>query len=135
MKLSNKKYLAGLGIALLLIWFIVDAVSQPGVQDLAGGFEEVALYRNENNTGPIVRIYAVTVADTTRWGEMQQYGQYMPHTKYGNTRVYFFAAGQPAPTQLRSGAQPFAPTFNGACLALYEKDLMGNVSFRKHPFL
>jgi hypothetical protein len=128
---KHKKYLAGLAVALLLIWFVVDAGSQPGVQDLRGGFTEVALYRNENNTGPIQRIYAVTVADTTRWAEMRQYGDFMPHTKYGNTRVYFFAAGRPAPTVLRPGTEPFDPAFAGNCLAVYEKELMGNVSFKK----
>ncbi|GAB3589073.1 hypothetical protein [Hymenobacter daeguensis] len=133
--LKNKKFLAGIGVVLLLIWLIADAASEPGVQDLQGGFQEVALYRNENNTGPIQRIYAVTVADPTRWAEMQQYGQYMPHTKYGNTRVYFFSADRPAPTQVQPGAQPFAPAFRTNCLAVFEKDLMGAVSFKKQPFL
>jgi hypothetical protein len=133
--LKNKKFLAGIGVVLLLIWLIADAASEPGVQDLKGGFQEVAMYRNENNTGPIQRIYAVTVADTTRWAEMQQYGQYMPHTKYGNTRVYFFAAARPAPTQVQPGAEPFASEFRGNCLAVFEKDLMGTVSFKKQPRL
>ncbi|MHC2992027.1 hypothetical protein OB13_10670, partial [Pontibacter sp. HJ8] len=70
--------------AALVIWFIYDSFSLPSVDDLKGDFKEVAFYRNENNTGPIVRIYAVTVADTL-WKEMQAYGDYMPHTKYGNT--------------------------------------------------
>ena len=130
-----KKYLLGLPIAALLLWFIVDAVSQPGVADLTAGFDEVAKLCNENNTGPILRVYAVTVADTTQWEQMQQYGAYMPYTKYGNTRVYFFAQNGPAPRTVQPGPQPFSPTLQRACLASYEKDLMGNVSFKKHPFL
>ncbi|OUJ72198.1 hypothetical protein [Hymenobacter crusticola] len=130
----NKKYLFGLALAALLVWFIVDAVSQPSPQDLPGDFEEVGMFRNENNTGPIVRIYSVTVGDTTRWQEMEQYGNLMPYTKYGTTKVYFFAKGQQAPTTLQATPPHFAPTFNRHCLASYEKDVMSKVTFRKHPF-
>ena len=128
-----KKYLIGLVIILLLGWIIADATTQPGVQDLPGNFEEVALYRNENNTGPIIRIYAVTLTDTL-WEEMQQYGNYMPHTKYGNTRVYFFLQGSPVPNKLTPGTENIKPEFKKHCLAMYEKDVMGTVSFRKFPF-
>ena len=128
------KYLLGAATALLLLWFVFDALTQPGPQDLDGDFTEVALYRNENNTGPVQRIYAVTVADTVRWAEMQQYGEYMPYTKYGNTRVYFFSAAGPAPRALQPGPVPFAPELQAKCLAVYEKDLQSNVSFKRRPF-
>lgn len=119
--------------AALIIWFIYDSFSQPGPQDLAGDFEEVAMYRNENNTGPIVRIYAVTVADTL-WEEMQAYGDYMPHTKYGNTRVYFFLKGKPAPGEVFPGEENFGQQYRPYTAAVYEKDAMSQVSFRKEPF-
>lgn len=90
------------------------------------------MFRNENNTGPIVRVYSVTVGDTTRWQEMEQYGDLMPYTKYGTTKVYFFA--KQAPTSLQATPPYFAPTFNHYCLASYEKDVMSKVTFRKHPF-
>lgn len=128
------KYLAGIVVALLVIWFIADATTQPSVQDLKGDFQEVAFYRNENNTGPIIRIYAVTTADTL-WREMEQYGNFMPHTKYGNTKVYFFLKGNPVPDQLYPGKENFNKEQNKYCLAVYEKDAMGNTSFRKYPFL
>ena len=126
------KYLALGALVLLLGWFIFDSLSQPGVGDLKGDFQQVALYRNANNTGPIVRVYAVTVADTL-WQQMRQYGDFMPHTKYGNTRVYFFRQGQPAPKEVRPGDVNFAPEFNPNCLAKYEKDVMGNVTFQPYP--
>lgn len=126
------KYLALGAVALLLGWFVYDALSQPTGQDLPGNFQEVATYRNENNTGPIVRVFAVTVADTL-WPEMRQYGDLMPYTKYGNTKVYFFRQGQPVPKTLRPGETNFDSEFNKYCLAKYEKELMGNVSFRKSP--
>ena len=125
--------MAGLVIALLVTWFIADAVNEPSVQDLAGGFREVAFYRNENNTGPIIRLYAVTVTDTL-WREMEQYGQFMPHTKYGTTRVYFFRQGRPAPKEILPGPEPFDPSLKPYCLARYEKDAMGETSFQHFPF-
>ncbi|WP_400193086.1 hypothetical protein [Hymenobacter sp. B81] len=127
------KYLLCLAVGALLAWFIVDALSQPSPQDLPGGFEEVAMFRNENNTGPIVRIYAVTVADTSRWQEMQQYGELMPHTKYGTTKVFFFVKNAPAPTQVQPAQPHFPAELNRYCLAVYEKDLMSRASFAKQP--
>ena len=134
MNKSRRKYLIGLVVTLLVIWFIADAVNEPGVQDLKGNFDEVAFYRNENNTGPIIRIYAVTLTDTL-WQEMEQYGNFMPHTKYGNTKVYFFRKGRPIPEKVYPGEENFPAELQKYCLARYEKDAMGNVSFRKNPFL
>lgn len=119
--------------AALIAWFIYDSFSQPGVDDLEGNFKEVAMYRNENNTGPIVRVYAVTVADTL-WQQMQQYGDYMPHTKYGNTKVYFFLQDKPAPDKVVAGNQSFDARFQEFAVARYEKDAMGQVSFVRYPF-
>ncbi len=127
------KYLALGALVLLLGWFIFDSLSQPGVGDLKGNFREVASYRNENNTGPIVRVLAVTVADTL-WQQMRQYGDFMPYTKYGNTKVYFFRQGQPVPKEVQPGAVSFDPEFNQNCLAKYEKEVMGNVTFQPYPF-
>lgn len=132
MNTRRRKYLAGLVVAVLLIWFIADAVNQPGVQDLKADFEEVALYRNENNTGPIIRIYAVAVTDTL-WDKMEKYGAFMPHTKYGNTKVYFFKKGLPAPQKLYPGTDNFDPQFKPYLLASYQKDAMGNINFAKFP--
>ncbi|GAA4312437.1 hypothetical protein [Nibribacter koreensis] len=133
--MSGKKVkylLIALG-ALLVIWFIKDAFTQPSIDDLSGEFNEVAFYRNENNTGPIQRIYAVTVEDTL-WDQMQQYGEFMPHTKYGTTRIYFFLQNQPFPETIAPGQDNFDAQYQKHCLAKYEKDAMGQVSFVKWPF-
>lgn len=127
------KYILIAVFVLLVGWFLKDALTQPGVRDLPGDFEEVAVYRNENNTGPIKRIYAVTVADTL-WDQMQQYGDFMPHTKYGTTTVYFFLKGQPVPQQVVPGEQNFDARFQEDVLAVYEKDAMNQVSLVKWPF-
>ncbi|WP_375435023.1 hypothetical protein [uncultured Hymenobacter sp.] len=127
------KYLLGLGSVALLAWFIADTFSQLSPQDLPGEFQEVAMVRNENNTGPVVRIYAVTIGDTSRWQEMQQYGALMPYTKYGSTKVFFFAKGGPSPTLLQLKQPHFTSALNRYCLASYEKDVMSKVTFLKHP--
>ncbi|MGV3538197.1 MAG: hypothetical protein ACO1OQ_00210 [Rufibacter sp.] len=133
--MSGKKLKYGLTaiFVVLVLWFMKDAFTQPGVQDLEGGFEEMALYRNENNTGPIQRIYAVTVADTQH-AQLQKYGDYMPHTKYGTTKVYFFLKGKPTPQEVFPGEQNFDAQFQENCLAVYEKDAMGQVSLVRRPF-
>lgn len=105
---------------------------QPGVNDLKGGFKEVAHYRNENNTGPIQHIFAVTVKDTSS-AELEIYGNFMPHHKGGNTKVYFFPEGFPVPENLSAGKINFDPRFNPYCIALYEKTAMGNSSIEKYP--
>ena len=58
----------------------------------------------------------------------------MPYTKYGNTTVYFFRRGQPVPKAVQPGEVNFSAEFNKNCLAKYEKEVMGNVSFRQYPW-
>lgn len=127
------KYVLLAVFAVLAVWFIKEAFTQPGVQDLPNDFVEVAAYRNENNTGPIQRVYLVS-AEGTHWEQMEQYGNYMPHTKYGTTKVYFFLKGQPMPPKAYPGERNFDADFEQDCLALYEKDAMGQVSLVKWPF-
>jgi len=126
-----------IGIALLVIalvgWMLKDTFTQSGIEDLKGGFKEISSYRNENNTGPVQRIYVVTVKDTLG-AQLQDYGNLMPHTKYGNTKVYYFLEGKEAPTALTPGQVNFDSRFNQNCFALYEKSAMGNVGLLKWPF-
>lgn len=117
-----------LAVVVFIGYLVYDAVSLRGVDDLEGGFREVAFYRNENNTGPVVRIYAVTVrkpADV----EMKTYGDLMPYNKYGTTIVYFFKEGGPWPEKLRREEPHFDSHFSRNCLASYKKDPMGQVTF------
>lgn len=122
-----------IAVVLLVVAMLWSSLSQPGIADLSGDIKEVALYRNENNTGPVKRIYAVTVSDTV-WSDMEAYGNYMPYSKLGTTTVYFFKAGQPAPDKLTPGAPNFSSSFNAGCLAKYEKNSMGAISLSRHPF-
>lgn len=133
--MRNKKLSTFLTILILVlvVWMLKGTFMQPGVNDLKGDFKEVAHYRNDNNTGPIQHVFAVTVKDTGK-AEMEAYGNFMPHHKGGNTKVYFFLAGSPVPEDLYAGKVNFDPKFNQYCIALYEKTAMGNASIEKKPF-
>lgn len=120
-------------ITAILIWLVKDIFIQKNITDLKGGFTEIASYRNENNTGPIQRIYSVRVKDTTQ-AELEAYGNFMPHTKYGNTKVYFFKEGSATPTSLFPGEVNFDSIYAKNCFALYEKSAMGNFGVILNPF-
>lgn len=130
---KNKKNLLLLVLAIIIGYIVYDSTSQPTVADLQGGFREVAMYRNENNTGPIVRVYAVSVEDTLS-KDMLKYGDLMPYTKYGTTTVYFFNAAKPFPNSLAASEPHFDPGFSPNCLAVYRKDANGQVSLDEKPF-
>jgi hypothetical protein len=120
-------------ISLILFWIISDTLTQPGVGDLEGEFIEMAKYRNENNTGPVIRVYAVLASDTL-WNEMKAYGDFMPHTKYGNTKVFFFLDKENTPERLSSTEPYFDSHFQSNCVAQFEKTAMGEARFKKYPF-
>jgi len=130
---KNTKILLTLMIVAILIWLLKDTFSQRTTGDLKGGFTERASYRNDNNTGPIQRIFSVSVTDTAD-AELEAYGNLMPHSKYGNTKVYFFKEGDAAPTQLFPGRLNFDATYAKNCYALYEKSAMGNFVVILNPF-
>lgn len=122
------------GVALIsVLFFVYDSLTQPGINDLTGGYKELAVYRNENNTGPVVRIYAVSVKDVNPV-EMQQYGEFMPYTKYGTTTVYFFK-GDTLPDRVYPGESNFDKKFEEYCIAAYKKDASGIVTFEPLPFI
>ena len=120
-------------VLFLVGWMLKATFFQPGAGDLKGGFKQVAEYRNENNTGPVQYVFAVTVKDTV-WSEMETYGNYKPHHKGGTTKVYYFLEGSPVPSELSPGKVNFGSSFNTSCVAMYEKTAVGNVIVTKHPF-
>lgn len=131
MKTNKLKYIFFFAIAVVAVYITVNSFSQPGVSDLQTEFREVAFYRNENNTGPVIRVYAVTVSDTL-WNELEQYGGFMPHNKYGNTKVFFFSKNQLYPKAVNPGGTNFDQEFERYVLAKYEKDGLGRESFIVH---
>lgn len=125
-------YAVAIAVMVLVFLMAKDTFDQPGIEDMKAGFKEVVMYRNANNTGPVQRIYVVTVQDSV-WKEMQDYGNLMPHTKYGNTKVYFFMKNSEVPKTLQPGNVNFDTRFNLSCIALYEKSAMSQVVFNKNP--
>ncbi|PWS26040.1 hypothetical protein DHW03_18515 [Pedobacter yonginense] len=133
MRKKSLFYLTFIGVLILIFFIVKDTLNQPGIGDMKSGFKEVVKYRNANNTGPVQRIYVVTVKDSI-WKEMEDYGNIMPHTKYGNTKVYFFMENSNVPKALEPGAINFDSQYNKSCIALFEKSAMSQVAFNKHPF-
>ncbi len=118
---------------ILVIAMIWNAINEPGIKDLKGNFKELVFIRNEQNTGPVIRIYAVSL-DNENWDAMKQYGNYMPHNKYGNTKIYFFLNNKETPNSLNFGDINIDERFKKYCIAVYEKDGMSQTSLRRHPF-
>ena len=96
-----KVYILAVSV-LIIITIIWNTLTEPGIKDLKSDFKEVAFIRNEQNTGPVIRIYAVSLK-TENWEEMEKYGNYMPHTKYGTTRIYLFLSNGEIPEELNFG--------------------------------
>jgi hypothetical protein len=133
--MSAKKvfYLISAMVTFLVVWLIYESFTQPGVGQLKGEFRELAFYRNENNTGPIKRVYAV-YTNSRDWEVLEQYGKFMPHTKYGVTLVYFFGTGGSSLRKLEPSPPHFEAKFQKDCIAVYEKNAMGQESFKIQPF-
>lgn len=118
---------------LIIIAIVWNTLTEPGIKDLKSDFKEVAFIRNEQNTGPVIRIYAVSLK-AENWEEMEQYGNYMPHTKYGTTRIYFFLNNTDLPEELNFGEVNIPERYKKNCIAIYEKDGMSQTSIRKYPY-
>ena len=113
-----------------MLW---NTLSEPGIKGLQGNLKETAFIRNEQNTGPVIRIYAISI-DAENWKDMEQYGNYMPHNKYGTTRVYFFLSNKPYTGKLELTGDNIEDDYKQNCIALYEKNGMSQSSIVKYPF-
>jgi hypothetical protein len=129
---KNKVYLFIVS-AIIIVAMLWSALSTPGIKDLKGNLSETNFLRNEQNTGPIVRVYAVSI-DEENWESMEKYGNYMPHNKYGTTRVYFFLSANPFRGKLQIEDQNIEKADQKQCIALYEKNGMSQSSLIKYPF-
>ncbi|MBK6263437.1 hypothetical protein JKA74_00205 [Marivirga sp. S37H4] len=127
-----KKYFL-IGIILITGLMFYSLLSEENIHDLEGGFEQTAYVRNENNTGPIVRIYAFTLNDSL-WQNMEKHGNLMPHTKYGTTEVYYFLKNQQAPSSLNLKDSRFDEQYQQYCIAKFTKDGQGRATLLRHPF-
>ncbi|WP_236032723.1 hypothetical protein [Algoriphagus pacificus] len=119
--------LAGL-VIFLVFWIGKESFTQPGLEQFEGKYEEIASYRNENNTGPVVRVLAVKALDSSKdW--MKDFGDFQPHTKYGRTVVFFFSEGVDQKISLAPKDPYFSAGYQPYVIATYEKGPMGDVTF------
>ena len=131
MKTNYWFYILFIVLGLLVVVILYDTFNQPGVGELEGNFQEISKSRNENNTGPVIRVYAVYT--DAGWEAMKAYGDFMPHTKYGNTKVFFFDQ-KLEEMDLNLKAQYFDTAFQSSCKAVYEKSAMGVANLQQNPF-
>ncbi|MGM0945998.1 MAG: hypothetical protein ACQEW9_12505 [Bacteroidota bacterium] len=121
---TNKIIFTGLlTLVIALVFYITkESFSGAGLSRFEGKLEEMDFYRNENNTGPVLRVYSVKVIEKD-YELMQEFAKSMPHTKYGRTLVFFFSDELNKKVKVR----PNEPYFD----SVYEPFLMG--SFQKTP--
>lgn len=103
---------------------VKESFSGQGVAAYQDKFEEIGYFRNENNTGPIQRVYAfrTKVQDPE---VLKSFANLLPHTKYGRTLVFFVAETWKEPVVF-SPAPPYLPSsIQSHLLAEYEKTPMG----------
>ena len=110
MKKNKRLWLLVIPILVLLGFILKDSFNQKSIEDLPGGFKEVAFVRKEQNKGGIIRIYAVTVGDLLN-ADYSGCLDLMPVNDYGSTTtVYFFDRSAPYPTSLAIEAPHFDTT-------------------------
>ncbi len=130
MKIGKIIFLIGIALFLSIIYITFN---QPGEERYAVEFKEIDFLRNENNTGPINRIYAIYVQDSA-WQDMASYAASKPYTKYGSTKVFFFIKEYSGQTFLSWNNDHIPENIRRDCIASYHKENNGRVRFLKYPF-
>ena len=127
---TSKLIWIGVGLVVGLILYLImrESLSQPGLERFEGKYEEIAFFRNENNTGPVVRVMAIRALDSDQaW--MRDFAEAQPHTKYGRTLVFFFSADLNEEIQLSPQEPHFPERFQPYLIARFEKTPMGEGRF------
>lgn len=125
----SKTKIFGILIFLIIALILWSSLNEKGIDGLQVKFSELDMVRNENNTGPVLRRYLVSVSDTI-WTDLERYGNLMPYTKLGKTEVYYFLEGSPTPSQIRLNGAPFDDRFESYLVAIYQKGNMGQVRLK-----
>ncbi len=121
-------------ISVVIVGLIFYSLFQSdNINSLEGDFQELAFERNENNTGPIHRVYVFSVEDTL-WSEMKKHTDLLPHTKYGTTEVYYFLEGEVEKYQLKLSLNGINQEAQASCIAHSTKDGQSRINFKKYPF-
>ena len=114
----------GITVFIILAMIVKESFSEQGIAAYQDQFEEVGYYRNENNTGPVLRIYAyqTQVEDPE---VLKSFADLLPHTKYGRTLVFFVNESVKAPVVLSPESPYFPASLSSSIFAKYEKTPMG----------
>lgn len=114
----------GFAVVLVLGLIVSESFSEQGIAAYQDQFEEVGFFRNENNTGPVLRIYVfrTQVADPE---VLKTFADLLPHTKYGRTLAFFVNESVQGPVKLSPERPYFSTSLNSAVFAKYEKTPMG----------
>lgn len=117
-----------------MIAILLNSIFTDNINTIEGDFKELAFTRNENNTGPVHRLYAFSLQDTL-WKNMQEHADLLPHTKYGITEVYYFVnSHQETPIELNLTESKASVFDKENCVAYIKKDGMGTINLQKYPF-
>ena len=103
---------------------VKESFSGKGVADYQDKFEEIGYFRNENNTGPIRRVYAFRTKEQDP-EVLKSFANLLPHTKYGRTLVFFEAETWKEPVVLSPESPYFPELLRPHLFAKYEKTPMG----------
>jgi len=128
----NRKNILGLIAIAISIGLVYGMLTSRTEDQFQTRFQEVASYRNPNNTGPVKRIYLVTVSEENH-DEMRAYGDLQPHSKYGTTTIYFFPKGTKLPASISPADFPLAPELARTCLSRYRKLAQGQERYEVGP--
>lgn len=121
-------FLLGITVVAVLFLIVKESFSGTGTSAYQEQFEELGYYRNENNTGPVLRLYAYR-ALTRDPKIMKEFADLLPHTKYGRTLVFFFEDATIDSIALSPEAPHISPSLQPQLLATYEKTPMGEGRF------
>lgn len=121
--MNKGKIIGGVVLVGILAWIYLNFSQIPDRTELAGGFEEVAFVRNENNLGTVLLYYAFTVKDTAN-ADYEALGKTLPFNKTsGITTAFFFFGEGPAKLSLQT---PHFDTARFTPLKVYTIDKVGN---------
>lgn len=121
-------FLLGISVMVVLFFIVKESFSGTGTEAYQEQFEELGFYRNENNTGPVLRLYAYR-ALTSDPAVMKEFADLLPHTKYGRTLVFFFEEAVIDSVALSPEAPYILPSLQPQLIATYEKTPMGEGRF------
>ena len=121
-------------VLIIVIGMIIYSLyTAENINSLEGDFEELAFVRNENNTGPVHRIYAFSTVDTL-WSQMEKHIDLLPHNKYGETEVYYFLKGDISENQIKLDMSGLPKKDQFSCIAHFIKDGQSRIRINKYPF-